>query len=62
MTPQWLTSLKESIAVLEMESTKFYEKGNSSAGTRARKALQDIKSLCQEGRTHIQETKSEPKA
>lgn len=62
MTPQWLTTLKENITVLETEAGKFYEKGNSSAGTRARKALQDIKALCQEGRTHIQETKSEPKA
>lgn len=58
MTPQWLTSLKESVAQLEVESNKFYEKGNNSAGTRTRAILQDVKALCQEGRTHVQETKN----
>lgn len=58
MTPQWLTDLKENISQLETEATKFYEKGNNSAGTRTRKLLQDIKALCQEGRTHVQESKA----
>ena len=62
-TPQWLTSLKDNFAQLEAETTKFYEKGNKSAGTRTRKLLQDIKALCQEGRVHVQESKTtEPKA
>ena len=51
MTPQWLTDLKENVSQLEAETTKFYEKGNKSAGTRTRKLLQDIKSICQAGRT-----------
>ena len=56
MNPQWLEDLKA-------ETSKFYEKGNKSAGTRARKSLQDIKALCQAGRTHIQGSKVEaPKA
>jgi hypothetical protein len=63
MTPQWLTELKEAVSQLEAETVKFYEKGNKSAGTRTRKLLQDIKSVCQAGRTHVQEAKTtEPKA
>jgi len=59
MKPQWLEELKNAVAELEAESGKFYEKGNKSAGTRSRKLLQDIKALCQTGRTHIQEAKNE---
>jgi hypothetical protein len=63
MTPQWLTELKEAVSQLENETVKFYEKGNKSAGTRTRKLLQDIKAVCQAGRTHVQEAKTnEPKA
>lgn len=58
MTPQWLTDLKENISQLEAEAAKFYEKGNKSAGTRTRKLLQDVKALCQVGRTHVQEAKA----
>jgi hypothetical protein len=61
MTPQWLTTLKENISQLETETTKFYEKGNASAGTRSRKILQDLRALCKEGRDHIQETKTTEK-
>jgi endonuclease III-like uncharacterized protein len=61
MTPQWLTKLKETITQLETETSKFYEKGNSSAGTRARKVLQEIKGICQEGRDDIQNTKTAEK-
>ena len=56
MKPQWLIELNNAVAELEAESGKFYEKGNKSAGTRSRKLLQDIKALCQTGRTHIQES------
>jgi hypothetical protein len=63
MTQQWLTELKEAVSQLENETVKFYEKGNKSAGTRTRKLLQDIKAVCQAGRTHVQEAKTnEPKA
>ena len=55
MTTEWLSNMKAALASLEEETTKFYEKGNKSAGTRARKVLQDIKTLSQEGRKHIQE-------
>jgi len=41
----------------QTDMTKFTE-GNSSAGTRVRKAMQAIKSLAQELRVEIQEQKN----
>lgn len=47
----------------EMESFKReyekFERGNKSAGTRARKILQDIKKTCQDIRVSIQGAKKE---
>lgn len=40
------------------DSTKFFEKGNKAAGTRARKNLQELKKLAQELRVAIQDTKA----
>jgi len=37
---------------------KFFNKGNSTAGTRVRKAMQELKDLAQELRKEIQETKN----
>ncbi len=39
------------------ENTKF-EAGNNAAGTRARKALMDLKKLCDTRRKEIQESKN----
>jgi hypothetical protein len=50
--------LKNMIAESEEDFAKFYEKGNKTAGTRSRALLQEIKASCQEGRTHIQATKT----
>lgn len=36
---------------------KFFDKGNKTAGTRARKHLQDLKTLAQEIRVQIQDSK-----
>jgi hypothetical protein len=38
---------------------KFMEKGNNTAGTRARKALQEIRNLAKETRDEISQTKKE---
>ncbi len=38
---------------------KFYDKGNKAAGTRARKAMQEVKTLAQEIRKDIQEAKND---
>ena len=38
--------------------SKFYNDGNSAAGTRVRKVMQELKTSAQNLRTHIQETKN----
>jgi hypothetical protein len=52
-----LQKLMDEIELLKAEYEKF-ERGNKSAGTRARKCLQNIKKVCQEIRIQIQEAKS----
>jgi len=49
--------IKEIIAGLEEDVTKFYEKGNKAAGTRIRKEAQEIKKLVQELRVDVQNNK-----
>ncbi len=50
--------LKELVAATEADATAFYEKGNKAAGTRLRKAYQEIKVLAQEGRAEVTELKN----
>lgn len=50
--------LKQNVEAFEREYEKF-ERGNKSAGTRARKVLQEIKRNCQDIRVAIQGTKKE---
>lgn len=50
--------LKALIDGLEDDAEKFFVKGNSAAGTRVRKGLQDIKGLAQDLRLGIQEQKN----
>ncbi len=52
------TELKDLITGLEADADKFYNKGNSAAGTRVRKGLQDVKNLAQAIRLEIQESKN----
>jgi hypothetical protein len=55
------TTLSEMINLLEAVQTdynKFYDDGNASAGTRIRKAMQEVKSTAQAVRLHVQETKN----
>ena len=40
------------------ENSKFDEKGNKAAGTRARKALMEITKSCKSRRVEIQESKN----
>ena len=40
------------------KANKFYDDGNASAGTRIRKAMQQVKSTAQEVRLHVQTTKN----
>ena len=48
-----LEQIKTLVDTLTAETTKFYSKGNSSAGTRARKAAQELKELMQTLRKEI---------
>ncbi len=54
-------TLNEMINLLESvrnDYDKFYDNGNASAGTRVRKAMQEVKATAQEVRLHVQETKN----
>jgi hypothetical protein len=50
--------LKDLLASAEANADKFYNKGNSAAGTRLRKAMQDIKIAAQEIRNGVTEAKN----
>jgi hypothetical protein len=43
---------------VQEDVAKFYEKGNKAAGTRVRKAMQDLKTLAQDLRVDISKTKN----
>ena len=43
---------------IEEDVKKFYEKENKAAGTRIRKAMQEVKGLAQQVRADIQEKKA----
>jgi len=42
---------------LKPDITKVFEKGNSSAGTRVRQAMQDLKKMAQDLRVEVQDAK-----
>lgn len=50
--------VKSVIEGIEDDMSKFYNKGNKAAGTRARKGLQELKKLAQEVRLEIQDIKN----
>ena len=55
------SKLDKLITLLEEVRTdyhKFYDKGNNAAGTRVRKAMQEIKTAAQEIRVDVQNTKN----
>ncbi|PWS33323.1 histone H1 [Pedobacter paludis] len=56
-----LKKIKEVIAATEKDAENFYAKGNKAAGTRLRKAYQEIKNLASEGRAEVQAAKNEGK-
>jgi hypothetical protein len=51
-------TIKNMVMSMEKDFEKFYDKGNSAAGTRVRKGLQDLKVKCQELRLEIQNMKN----
>jgi len=54
--------LVKMVTELNDDVTKFYEKGNKTAGTRVRKTCQDIKNLCQDIRVDVSSKKTEVNA
>lgn len=50
--------LKSFVEGLEDDFSKFFEKGNKAAGTRVRKAMQDLKGMAQDIRVEVQDKKN----
>ena len=55
------SQVKELLASVEADAEKFYNAGNSAAGTRVRKAMQDLKVLAQEIRAEVTDKKNSTK-
>jgi ABC-type Zn uptake system ZnuABC Zn-binding protein ZnuA len=53
--------LVDFVQSLQPDFVKFYEKGQSAAGTRLRKGLSELKKLAQDVRNDVQTIKSERK-
>jgi hypothetical protein len=53
-----LEDLIDQLTAVRSDYNKFYGDGNSAAGTRVRKAMQEVKNSAQTVRLHIQETKN----
>ena len=49
--------LRDMVASLEDDFSKFYDKGNKAAGTRVRKGMQDLKKMAQDIRVDVQSKK-----
>ena len=48
-----LNQIQEELTNIQEDAAKFTEKGNKAAGTRVRKAMQSIKAIAQDTRTHV---------
>jgi hypothetical protein len=55
------SKVKELLASVEADAEKFYNAGNNAAGTRVRKAMQDLKVLAQEIRSEVTDKKNTAK-
>jgi len=61
MTTEENNLLEQIITLLENtrdDHDRFFKRGNSAAGTRVRKVMQEVKALAQAVRTEVQETKN----
>ena len=58
-TPNSLNEMIDLLESVRNDYSKFYNNGNASAGTRIRKAMQEVKSSAQEVRLHVQTTKND---
>lgn len=57
-----LNQMKQYLNTLDEDFTKFFDRGNNAAGTRVRKAMQDLKKMANDIRTAVQEKKAADKA
>ena len=57
-TPNTLDELITLLEGTRADYDKFYNDGNSAAGTRVRKIMQTVKTTAQDVRLHVQETKN----
>ncbi|MDY0904227.1 histone H1 [Pedobacter petrophilus] len=55
------SKVKAAVAAIEADVEKFYNAGNAAAGTRVRKAMQDLKVLAQEIRAEVTDKKNSEK-
>ncbi len=53
------SEVSELVNSLKNDFEKFYDKGNSAAGTRVRKGMQDLKNMAQDIRKEVQDKKNE---
>ena len=56
-----IAKLKELLATAETDADKFFNKGNSAAGTRLRNTMQQLKATAQEVRVEVTERKNKNK-
>lgn len=54
--------IKALLEQTQSDAEKFFSKGNSSAGTRVRQAMQELKKLAQQLRSEVQEAKNSSKS
>jgi hypothetical protein len=57
-TPETLDELITLLESTRNDYGKFYGSGNSAAGTRVRKTMQEVKTIAHSVRLHVQETKN----
>ncbi len=56
-----INEIRAMLDAMGKDLEKFYSKGQNSAGTRLRKALNEVRKKCQEMRNEIQGIRSERK-
>lgn len=57
-----INEIKAMLDAMGKDLEKFYTKGQNSAGTRLRKALNDVRKKCQEMRNEIQTIRADRKS
>jgi hypothetical protein len=56
-----INEIRSMLDAMGKDLEKFYSKGQNSAGTRLRKALNDVRKKCQEMRNEIQDIRGQRK-